>query len=323
MRFEDEQYIRLYKRDTTTWLMLNWQGRCILPLIFRKLDRAGLLDLGEDGYDALAAHIQVPIEVVEEGMKSILKRKALALQENGLLVAPRFIEAQEAKQSDKARQKASRDRARDLASAAERGVTIRDAAVTDCDRDSLPVPESSRTTAPEAPSSAPIPDSPASKSTVTPCDSDDTERDATVTPRDDTVTRGHTTSQGVTLSSAQLSSAQLRERERAPEAEPTRSTRVLRPDEPLTEQRRNDFDALTQSVPARDIEPEWQNFVDDRIARSILFGSAGAVDADWRKWVRRQNVIEAKDRVRTRDRGGTSTVDPPRRATRDLTGYRP
>lgn len=186
MRFEDEQYVRLYKRDTTTWLMLNWQGRCILPLIFRKLDRAGLLDLGEDGYDALAAHIQVPIDVVEEGMKSILKRKALFLRDDGLLMAPRFIEAQEAKQSDKARQKASRDRARDLAGAAVKGL--------------LPAGTSAQ--------DAPPPSSRPELVDVTPCDAAVTPRDGDITIRDETVTRGHTASQGVTLSSAQLSSAE-------------------------------------------------------------------------------------------------------------------
>jgi len=138
MRFEDEQYVRLYKRDTTTWLMLNWQGRCILPLVLRKVDRAGILDLGEDGYEALAAHIQVPLEVVEAGMTSILARKILMLREDGVLVWPRFIEAQEAKQSDKARQKAARDKARDVAAANQRGVTVRNAPsrdVTDCTPD--------------------------------------------------------------------------------------------------------------------------------------------------------------------------------------------
>lgn len=168
MRFEDEQYVRLYKRDTTTWKMMPWQSRCILPLILRKLDRAGILDLGDDGLEALAVHIEVPIEVVLEGMPAILRRGVLVLREDGLLVWPKFIDGQEAKQSDKARQKSARDRARDLASAADRGVD----AVTICD------------------------------ATVTP-------RDANDTPRDGTVTRGHTVSQSVTLSSADLSSAQL------------------------------------------------------------------------------------------------------------------
>lgn len=72
--------------------------------------------------------------------------------------------------------------------------------------------------------------------------------------------------------------------------------RGLRADEPLTETRRGAFEALTQHVPARPIDPEWQHFVDDRIKRSAIFGSDGAVDADWRIWVQRQNKFAAEDR---------------------------
>jgi hypothetical protein len=124
MRFEDEQYVRLYRRDTTTWLMLPWQGRCVLPLILKACDRAGIIDLGDDGWEGLAVTIKVPVEIVVAAMPEILRRGILALRDDGMLVWPRFIEAQEAKQSDKARQKSMRDRARDLAMAAKRGVEV-------------------------------------------------------------------------------------------------------------------------------------------------------------------------------------------------------
>jgi len=138
MRFEDEQYVRLYKRDTTTWKMLPWQARCLLPLILRKLDRAGILDLGSDGLEALAVHIEMPLEVVEPGIAALLKRNVLVLREDGVLLWPKFIDGQEAKQSDKARQKAARDRARDVAQAESIGVTLRDGAVTLRDADTTP-----------------------------------------------------------------------------------------------------------------------------------------------------------------------------------------
>lgn len=130
MRFEDERYVRLYTRDTTTWLMLPWQSKAILPQILRKVDRAGIIDLGADGLEALAVHIQFPLEIVEAGMPPLLKREVLVLRSDGMLVWPRYIEAQEAVLSDRARQKAARERARDLARAAERGVTLRDDTVT-------------------------------------------------------------------------------------------------------------------------------------------------------------------------------------------------
>lgn len=85
--------------------------------------------------------------------------------------------------------------------------------------------------------------------------------------------------------------------------------RVLRPDEPLTDQRRNDHEA--SAVPPRAIDPEWRNYVDDRIARSMLFGSPGAIDADWRKWVRRQNAYDAKARQNGYERGRRADTRQP------------
>jgi hypothetical protein len=94
------------------------------------------------------------------------------------------------------------------------------------------------------------------------------------------------------------------EGESAPAGNAVGVSRVLRPDEPLTEQRRADH-ASNLVGPPRDTEAEWRNFVDDRIARTVLFASNGAVDADWRKWVRRQNIIDAKSRIQAQnDTGG-------------------
>ncbi len=93
-----------------------------------------------------------------------------------------------------------------------------------------------------------------------------------------------------------------------------RGSRALKPDEPLTDQRRADFESLTLNVPARDIEPEWRHFVDDRITKTMLFGSAGAIDADWRKWVRRQNEFSAEKRKNQRGRADT------RQPLRDIEG---
>ncbi len=122
MRFEDERYVRLYTRDTTTWLMLPWQSRCVLMALFRKVDRAGVWELGDDGVEGLSVVLALPPEVVEPGLVPLLKRGTVVVQ-GGTLLIPNFLEAQEAKQSDKARQRSARERARDVAAA---GVTLRD-----------------------------------------------------------------------------------------------------------------------------------------------------------------------------------------------------
>lgn len=111
MRWEDERYCRLYTRDTATWTMLPWQARCLLPLLLRKLDRAGVLDVleGEEAA-ALSGLLQVPVEVVEVGLAALIGRRVLVL-DGGQLVMPNFMMAQECSQSDKVRQQISREKA--------------------------------------------------------------------------------------------------------------------------------------------------------------------------------------------------------------------
>lgn len=94
MRFEDERYVRLYTRDTTTWLMLPWQSRAVAPLILRKVDRAGILDLGDDGIEGLAVHIGIPFDVVEPGVEGLVEHGTVEVR-NGILAWPRFVEAHE------------------------------------------------------------------------------------------------------------------------------------------------------------------------------------------------------------------------------------
>ena len=49
MRWEDERYVRVYTRDTLNWLALSFEAQGVLVLLLRKLDRAGILDLGNHG----------------------------------------------------------------------------------------------------------------------------------------------------------------------------------------------------------------------------------------------------------------------------------
>lgn len=167
MRFEDERYIRVYTRDSMTMLMLTWEARAVLWETFRKVDRAGIIDLGEDGIDGLAAMIRIPSPVVRSALEELTKRKVLELRADGLLVAPRFVEAQEAKASDKARQKAARERARDAARAVDAGlpapaadstdkVTSRDEPVTSRDGADTSRDETSRKTDPRHADSIPV-----------------------------------------------------------------------------------------------------------------------------------------------------------------------
>lgn len=113
MDWANEKYVRVYTRDTTTWKLLPWQAKAILPLIFRKVDRSGLLDLGADGLPGLAALLEMPVELVEAGMPDLLRREIVVI-EGGTLVVLNFIEAQETPSTPASRQRDSRERRRDM-----------------------------------------------------------------------------------------------------------------------------------------------------------------------------------------------------------------
>lgn len=117
MNWSDERYVRLYTRDTADWLALSFDAQSLFALLIRKVDRAGVLELGKHGKRAVAIAI---------GHVALWDRLAPALAEleadgcvavNGdKLVIRNFIEAQEARQSDRMRQAESRARRRDQAS---------------------------------------------------------------------------------------------------------------------------------------------------------------------------------------------------------------
>lgn len=110
MNFEDEPYVRVYKRKTVTTKLIGWEGRMVLRSLLLEVDRAGILDLdGMDPAEALAALDEMPLEHVRVGMGRLLDRGVVVVQD-GVLFVPRYMDAQEAKQSDAQRQRESRAR---------------------------------------------------------------------------------------------------------------------------------------------------------------------------------------------------------------------
>lgn len=94
MKWSSERYARLYTRDTSNWVAGPWQARAVLPLVLRKLDRAGTLDLDDNGLEGLAAMIGLPVEVVEPGMAWWAKKGTLVMV-GSVLTMPNYVEAQE------------------------------------------------------------------------------------------------------------------------------------------------------------------------------------------------------------------------------------
>lgn len=116
MNFEDEPYVRIYQRDTKTWLRWRWEGQTVFALTSRKLDRAGMLDDVTDPVADVALITGLPEEVVRIGLERVLATGTFELR-GGRLIAPRYVEAQTAIKSDKLRSAELRKRRRDWARA--------------------------------------------------------------------------------------------------------------------------------------------------------------------------------------------------------------
>jgi hypothetical protein len=153
MDWSNEPYVRVYTRDTKTWLKLRWEGQTLLMMLFRKVDRAGVLDDIDDPVDDLTLMTGLPVEVVEVGLRRLLEMEVVAIND-GQLVIPNYIEAQESSKTDRQRQRECRERRR-----ARALVTKRDHGVTERDKKSQPVTGGHELSQPVTLTSAdPIPD---------------------------------------------------------------------------------------------------------------------------------------------------------------------
>src|SRR5258708_6572612 len=114
MRWEGERYVRSYTRDTVTWKMLPWESRMLLLALLRKLDRAGLMDVGGDGVQGIAAMVEVPVDFVERALPELLKRQVFTWTSTFQLFMPNYVAAQESASSDahRKRDQLQRDTAR-------------------------------------------------------------------------------------------------------------------------------------------------------------------------------------------------------------------
>ncbi len=137
MNFEDETYVRLYVRDTKTWLRLGFEGQCVLMFLLRKLDKAGVLDGMDDLESDVALVTGVPLGIVTVGLERLLRWEVFQLFGNRL-VMPNYLTAQNAIRNDKARQRDMREKRL----AQSRLVTLRDSGVTPRDESSRePTPD--------------------------------------------------------------------------------------------------------------------------------------------------------------------------------------
>ena len=116
MDWSNEDYVRVYTRDTADDAELSWQALALWHAMLRKFDRAGLLPV-RNGWISVARVVRMPDDVVLEAGHELERDGRVVMTPKGVF-APNFTAAQTARKSDRARQQESRDRRRAEAVAA-------------------------------------------------------------------------------------------------------------------------------------------------------------------------------------------------------------
>lgn len=113
MNWSDEKYVKLYTRDTLTWLSLSWEARALLALLLRKVDGAGLMEVGNlEAAHAVALQLVMPTDVVRRALAELVAIGTVTEVRGGILIA-NFVEAQESTKTEARKKKDQRQRVAD------------------------------------------------------------------------------------------------------------------------------------------------------------------------------------------------------------------
>jgi HNH endonuclease len=96
MNFEDEDFVRVYTRETPTWLALGFEGQTALMHLLRKCNSSGKIEINNHSAGEAAMRLtRMPLDFANEGVRRLLEHGVLE-QHPGYLLFPRFIAAQSA-----------------------------------------------------------------------------------------------------------------------------------------------------------------------------------------------------------------------------------
>lgn len=108
MDWANEDYVKVYRRETDDDILLSWQAMALWRAMLPRFDRSGVLET-KRGVRGLAAIARIPLEVVEPAIEELLGDGRVVRSDTGYF-APNFLEAQETSKSDRVRQRESRMR---------------------------------------------------------------------------------------------------------------------------------------------------------------------------------------------------------------------
>ncbi len=96
MNYDEEFWLKVYTRDTPSWLALSWQARGLALEIARKLPKnTGELSLGRKGLPALAALVRADWDDIEEFVMELIADGRLVHDpERQVILDPQHVERQ-------------------------------------------------------------------------------------------------------------------------------------------------------------------------------------------------------------------------------------
>jgi len=109
MDWQNESWVKLYTRNTAELVVIGWEARALLWELMRVCDGAGFVDTADPEEIAVLCHM--PSQVVTRGHAVLLERGIVEPAQNGTLIT-NFLEAQQARTSDKERKRKSREKQR-------------------------------------------------------------------------------------------------------------------------------------------------------------------------------------------------------------------
>lgn len=112
MNYDDENWIKVYTRDTAGWLAASWQSRGLALEIGRKLPKgSGELSLGRRGLEALASLLRAPWSEIEPFIRELIADGRLEYDEDAQVIRdPQHVERQNAVTSSAERKRRERER---------------------------------------------------------------------------------------------------------------------------------------------------------------------------------------------------------------------
>lgn len=109
MNYGDERWVKLYTRDTASWLLMGWEAQAVLMQLMRRVDRAGVLNTAGDPVGFISLLCRMPKEIVQIGYQKLVEMDTVSESENAIVLV-NFLEAQENKTSDAEKQRRRRER---------------------------------------------------------------------------------------------------------------------------------------------------------------------------------------------------------------------